>query len=98
MEKCINCLQLCILCYSVLGLIVKIVFLTSNDRMMMLEEDQISFRSDSLASHGIEDYSHQIAEMTRLRSASNLVQDGVTHLLYLIRFFQSISISLFCPN
>lgn len=50
-------------------------------RMMMLEEDQISFRSDSLTSDSIEDYSHQIAEMIGLRSASNLVQAGVRTVL-----------------
>ncbi|KAK9162718.1 hypothetical protein Syun_003620 [Stephania yunnanensis] len=45
-------------------------------RMMMLEEDQISFRSDSLMFDGIEDYSHQIAEMIGLRSESSFIQAG----------------------
>lgn len=43
----------------------------------MLEEEQISFRSDSLTSDNIEDYSHQIAEMIGLRSSSNFIQAGV---------------------
>lgn len=46
-------------------------------RMMMLEEDQISFRSGSLMFDGIEDYSHQIAEMIGLSSESNFNQAGV---------------------
>ncbi|KAJ8433771.1 hypothetical protein Cgig2_025934 [Carnegiea gigantea] len=50
-------------------------------RMMMLEEEQISFRSDSLTSDSIEDYSHQVAEMIGLRSAANLVQAGVRNIL-----------------
>ncbi|KAL5705218.1 putative pectin methyltransferase qua2 [Ranunculus cassubicifolius] len=50
-------------------------------RMMMLEEDQISFRSASLMFDGIEDYSHQIAEMIGLRSESNFIQAGVRTVL-----------------
>ncbi|KAF9608276.1 hypothetical protein IFM89_008561 [Coptis chinensis] len=50
-------------------------------RMMMLEEDQISFRSDSLTFDGIEDYSHQIAEMIGLRSDSSFIQAGVRTVL-----------------
>ncbi|XP_043723182.1 probable pectin methyltransferase QUA2 [Telopea speciosissima] len=50
-------------------------------RMMMLEEDQISFRSDSLLFDGVEDYSHQIAEMIGLRNESNFVQAGVRTIL-----------------
>ncbi|KAL7176429.1 hypothetical protein ACSBR2_029878 [Camellia fascicularis] len=42
--------------------------------MMMLEEEQISFRSASLVFDGVEDYSHQIAEMIGLRNESNFVQ------------------------
>lgn len=38
---------------------------------MMVEEEQISFKSDSLMVDGIEDYSHQIAEMICLRNESN---------------------------
>ncbi|KAF5181852.1 S-adenosyl-l-methionine-dependent methyltransferases superfamily protein [Thalictrum thalictroides] len=50
-------------------------------RMMMLEEDQISFRSDSLMFDGIEDYSHQIAEMIGLSSESSFSQAGVRTVL-----------------
>ncbi|KAE8682192.1 putative pectin methyltransferase QUA2 [Hibiscus syriacus] len=46
-------------------------------RMMMLEEEQISFRSASLVFDGVEDYSHQIAEMIGLRNESNFIQAGV---------------------
>ncbi|KAJ4952396.1 hypothetical protein NE237_029228 [Protea cynaroides] len=50
-------------------------------RMMMLEEDQISFHSDSLMFDGVEDYSHQIAEMIGLRNESNFIQAGVRTIL-----------------
>ncbi|KAF8404614.1 hypothetical protein HHK36_009501 [Tetracentron sinense] len=50
-------------------------------RMMMLEEDQISFRSDSLMFDGVEDYSHQIAEMIGLRNESYFIQAGVRTVL-----------------
>ncbi|CAO2834353.1 unnamed protein product [Amaranthus hypochondriacus] len=50
-------------------------------RMMMLDEEQISFRSDSLMSDNIEDYSHQIAEMIGLRSSSSFIQAGVRNIL-----------------
>lgn len=50
-------------------------------RMMMLEEEQISFRSASLMFDGVEDYSHQIAEMIGLRNESNLIQAGVRTIL-----------------
>jgi len=50
-------------------------------RMMMLEEEQISFRSASLMFDGVEDYSHQIAEMIGLRNESNLLQAGVRTIL-----------------
>lgn len=51
----------------------------------MLEEEQISFRSASLMFDGVEDYSHQIAEMIGLRNESNLIQAGVS---YLVSCFQ----------
>lgn len=47
----------------------------------MLEEEQISFRSASLMFDGVEDYSHQIAEMIGLRNESNLIQAGVRTIL-----------------
>ncbi|CAN1331829.1 Probable pectin methyltransferase QUA2 [Linum perenne] len=50
-------------------------------RMMMLEEDQISFRSASLMFDGVEDYSHQVAEMIGLRNESNFIQAGVRTML-----------------
>ncbi|KAJ6709509.1 SAM-DEPENDENT METHYLTRANSFERASE [Salix koriyanagi] len=43
-------------------------------RMMMLDEEQISFRSVSPMFDGVEDYSHQIAEMIGLRNESNFVR------------------------
>uniref|UniRef100_A0A5B6ZKJ0 Methyltransferase n=1 Tax=Davidia involucrata TaxID=16924 RepID=A0A5B6ZKJ0_DAVIN len=49
--------------------------------MMMLEEEQISFRSASLMFDGVEDYSHQIAEMIGLRNESNFIQAGVRTIL-----------------
>ncbi|GAB4845034.1 Probable pectin methyltransferase qua2 [Ancistrocladus abbreviatus] len=50
-------------------------------RMMMLEEEQISFRSVSPMFDGVEDYSHQIAEMIGLRNESNFIQAGVRTIL-----------------
>ncbi|KAL1344633.1 hypothetical protein HN51_018505 [Arachis hypogaea] len=50
-------------------------------RMMMLNEEQISFRSASLMFDGVEDYSHQIAEMIGLRNESNFIQAGVRTIL-----------------
>ncbi|XP_052189672.1 probable pectin methyltransferase QUA2 [Diospyros lotus] len=50
-------------------------------RMMMLEEEQISFRSESLMLDSVEDYSHQIAEMIGLRNESNFLQAGVRTIL-----------------
>ncbi|KAK7410516.1 hypothetical protein VNO78_01350 [Psophocarpus tetragonolobus] len=50
-------------------------------RMMMLDEEQISFRSASLMFDGVEDYSHQIAEMIGLRNESNFIKAGVRTIL-----------------
>ncbi|KAL6962747.1 putative pectin methyltransferase qua2 [Sarracenia purpurea var. burkii] len=50
-------------------------------RMMMLEEEQISFRSASLMIDSVEDYSHQIAGMIGLRNESNFLQAGVRVIL-----------------
>lgn len=44
---------------------------------MMVEEEQISFHSESLMVDGVEDYSHQIAEMIGLRDASGFNDAGV---------------------
>lgn len=45
---------------------------------MMVEEEKISFRSDSFMVDGVEDYSHQIVEMFGLRNESNFNEDGVS--------------------
>lgn len=46
--------------------------------MMMLEEEQISFRSASLMFDGIEDYAQQIAKMVGLSNEDELRQAGVS--------------------
>lgn len=48
----------------------------------MLDEEQISFRSATLMFDGVEDYSHQIAEMIGLRNESNFIQAGVSVYLF----------------
>ncbi|XP_078172446.1 putative pectin methyltransferase QUA2 [Carex rostrata] len=50
-------------------------------KRMMVEEEQISFKSDSLMVDGIEDYSHQIAEMICLRNESNFNEAGIRTVL-----------------
>lgn len=45
---------------------------------MMVEEKQISFRSDSLMVDGVEDYLHRIAEMIGLENESNFNDAGVS--------------------
>ncbi|CAI9116285.1 OLC1v1017387C3 [Oldenlandia corymbosa var. corymbosa] len=50
-------------------------------RMMMYDEDQISFRSASPGYDDMEDYAHQIAEMIGLRNESNFIQSGVRTML-----------------
>ncbi|CAI8585575.1 unnamed protein product [Vicia faba] len=50
-------------------------------RMMMLDEEQISFRSASHMFDGVEDYSHQIAEMIGLRNESSFRQAGIRTIL-----------------
>ncbi|XP_048226896.1 probable pectin methyltransferase QUA2 isoform X2 [Ricinus communis] len=49
-------------------------------RMMMLDQEQISFRSASMFD-SVEDYSHQIAEMIGLRNESNFIKAGVRTIL-----------------
>ncbi|KAL6573278.1 putative pectin methyltransferase qua2 [Orobanche hederae] len=49
-------------------------------RMMMLDEDQISFRSVS-STFDVEDYSHQIAGIIGLRNVSYFTQAGVRTIL-----------------
>uniref|UniRef100_A0A803NLQ5 UPF3 domain-containing protein n=1 Tax=Cannabis sativa TaxID=3483 RepID=A0A803NLQ5_CANSA len=50
-------------------------------RMMLLDKEQISFRSASPMFDGVEDYSHQIAEMIGLRNESNFIEAGVREFL-----------------
>ncbi|KAL3504750.1 hypothetical protein ACH5RR_034591 [Cinchona calisaya] len=50
-------------------------------RMMMYDEDQISFRSASPGYDDIEDYAHQIAEMIGLRNKFNFIQSGIRTIL-----------------
>lgn len=52
-------------------------FISCNNRMMMLDEDQISFRSGS-STNDVEDYSHQLAEIIGLRNESYFTQAGVS--------------------
>ena len=59
-------------------------------RMMMLEEEQIAFRSDSPTLDGIEDYSHQIAEMIELRNESSFIHIGVGGHLLFVRIYTSL--------
>ncbi|EPS65073.1 hypothetical protein M569_09706, partial [Genlisea aurea] len=49
-------------------------------RMMMLDEDQVSFRSVS-SNFDVEDYSHQIAEIIGLRNVSYFTQAGIRTIL-----------------
>ncbi|KAF3683406.1 hypothetical protein FXO37_01867 [Capsicum annuum] len=52
-------------------------------RLMMLEEEQISFRSDFAMFDSIEDYSHQIAEMIGLQ-AGNVMLTGIRKVFFII--------------
>ncbi|CAN6936339.1 unnamed protein product [Brassica oleracea] len=51
-----------------------------NKRMMMLDDDQVSFRSASPMFDEIEDYSHQIAQMIGIKN-DNFVEAGVRTIL-----------------
>ncbi|KAJ4799656.1 S-adenosyl-L-methionine-dependent methyltransferases superfamily protein [Rhynchospora pubera] len=64
-------------------------------KRMMVEEEQISFRSDSLMVDGVEDYSHQIAEMIGLRNESNFNEAGVRTVLDIGCGFGSFGAYLF---
>jgi SAM-dependent methyltransferase len=65
-------------------------------RMMMLDEDQISFSfASSMVDDNIEDYSHQIAEMIGLRNESYLVQAGVRTVLDIGCGYGSLGAHLF---
>ncbi|KAL0358158.1 UNVERIFIED_CONTAM: putative methyltransferase PMT5 [Sesamum calycinum] len=50
-------------------------------RLMLLEENQISFHSDDELIDGVKDYSHQIAEMIGLGSDSEFREAGVRNVL-----------------
>lgn len=67
-------------------------------RMMMLEEEKISFRSESAMFDSIEDYSHQIAGMIGLRNESNFIQAGVRVILDIGCGFGSFGAHLFSSN
>ncbi|WOK92174.1 hypothetical protein Cni_G00865 [Canna indica] len=64
-------------------------------KRMMVEEEQISFRSDSLMVDGVEDYTHQIAEMIGLRNESNFIEAGVRTVLDIGCGFGSFGAHLF---
>ncbi|KAI3504994.1 hypothetical protein L1887_26834 [Cichorium endivia] len=65
-------------------------------RMMLLDEDQISFSfASSMVDDSIEDYSHQIAEMIGLRNESYLVHAGVRTILDIGCGFGSLGAHLF---
>ncbi|KAJ3676913.1 hypothetical protein LUZ60_002637 [Juncus effusus] len=67
-------------------------------KRMMVEEEQISFRSDSLMVDGVEDYSHQIAEMIGLRNESNFNEAGIRTVLDIGCGFGSFGAHLFSKN
>ncbi|XP_021752851.1 probable pectin methyltransferase QUA2 [Chenopodium quinoa] len=67
-------------------------------RLMMLEEGQISFRSDSLMFDGVDDYSHQIADMIGLRSVSDFNQAGIRSVLDIGCGYGSFGAHLFSRN
>eukprot|EP00252_Welwitschia_mirabilis_P011501 TRINITY_DN25766_c0_g1_i1.p1 TRINITY_DN25766_c0_g1~~TRINITY_DN25766_c0_g1_i1.p1 ORF type:complete len:696 (+),score=119.74 TRINITY_DN25766_c0_g1_i1:624-2711(+) len=68
-------------------------------RLMLLEDNQISFRSeDALVVDGVEDYSHQIAEMMGLPNESEFNQAGVHTVLDIGCGFGSFGAHLFSKN
>ncbi|KAM0953158.1 putative S-adenosyl-L-methionine-dependent methyltransferase [Dioscorea sansibarensis] len=64
-------------------------------KRMMVEEEQISFRSDSLMVDGVEDYAHQIAEMIGLMNESSFNEAGVRTVLDIGCGFGSFGAYLF---
>ncbi|CAA6658833.1 unnamed protein product [Spirodela intermedia] len=64
-------------------------------KRMMVEEEHISFHSNSLMVNGVEDYTHQIAEMIGLRSESDLNNAGVRTVLDIGCGFGSFGAYLF---
>ncbi|PKU72434.1 probable pectin methyltransferase QUA2 [Dendrobium catenatum] len=67
-------------------------------KRMMVEEEQLSFHSDSLMVDGVEDYSHQIAEMIGLRNESNFNEAGVRTVLDIGCGFGSFGAHLFAKH
>ena len=55
-----------------------------------MEEDHISFYSNSVMVNGVEDYAHQIAEMIGLRSESDFNGAGVSDLALLDLTFETL--------
>lgn len=64
-------------------------------KRMMVEEEQISFRSDSIMVDGVEDYTHQIAEMIGLKNESNFNEAGIRTVLDIGCGFGSFGAHLF---
>ncbi|MQL72715.1 hypothetical protein Taro_005046 [Colocasia esculenta] len=69
--------------------------LGSLTKRMMVEEEHISFRSESLMVDGMEDHSHQIAEMIGLRDESNFNEAGIRTVLDIGCGFGSFGAHLF---
>ncbi|KAI0499128.1 hypothetical protein KFK09_020029 [Dendrobium nobile] len=67
-------------------------------KRMMVEEDHISFHSDSLMVDGVEDYSHQIAEMIGLRNESNFNEARIRTVLDIGCGFGSFGAHLFSKH
>ncbi|GAA0168809.1 methyltransferase [Lithospermum erythrorhizon] len=67
-------------------------------KRMMVEEEQISFRPGNFMYDGVEDYSHQIAEMIGLRNESNFIQAGVRTVLDIGCGYGSFGAHLFSSN
>lgn len=67
-------------------------------KRMMVEEEQISFHSESLMVNGVEDYSHQIAEMIGLKDASSFNEGGIRNVLDIDCGFGSFGGHLFSKN
>lgn len=79
--------------------ITKDQFLSSGSmtkRLMLLEENQISFHSDDgLIFDGVKEYSHQVAEMIGLTSDAEFLQAGVRNVLDIGCGFGSFGAHLF---
>ncbi|PKA60517.1 putative pectin methyltransferase QUA2 [Apostasia shenzhenica] len=67
-------------------------------KRMMVEEEQISFHSGSFMVDGVEDYSHQIAEMIGLRNDLNFNEAGIRTVLDIGCGFGSFGAHLFSKH